>query len=223
MKARLRRGRGGRGGDAGRRGERARRDEVAVRPGRRARPVPAEPEHDALPRLGRARRASTPKRARDRGVDCFYVYPTVSDQHDPAGDQARRPRAPLDRALPGRALLAALPRLRARLSAGDRPGAAGRDDDAAGLPDSLRRRRAGLRRVPAAHRPAPRLRPHRPLAGKLSPAAADPPPHRRPRALRRRLVSAVLLGGDVTVRKGRTAAARSAACRPAGGRRSSPA
>ena len=177
-----------------------------------------------LPRLGRphrGRHAAARPRPRRR---LLLRLPDGLRPADPAGDQARRPGDPLDRALPGRALLAALPRVRACLPAGDRPGAAGREDDARGLPHGLRRRREGVRRVPAPHRPAPRLRPPRPLAGELPPAAAHPPPHRQPsrRAPPARLGRAARRQRH-RPRESRTAAARSAACRPAGGRRSSPA
>ena len=123
---------------------------------------------------------STPRRDRDRGVACFYVYPTVSNQQSRLATKHVDPEIRSIALLPGRALLAGLPRVRARVPAGDGPGAPGRQDDATRLPHGLRRRRAGLRCVPAPHRPAPRLRPHRALAGELPPATAHPPAHRQP-------------------------------------------
>ena len=143
-------------------------------------PCRPEPEHDGLPRLGRAhghRDAEARPRPRRR---LLLRLPDRLRPADPPGDQARRSRAALDRALPGRALLPTVPRLRPRLPAGDRAGAAGGDDDAPRLPDRLRRRRGGLRRIPAPHRPAARVRADRTLAGDLSPAAPDTAAHRRP-------------------------------------------
>ena len=69
------------------------------------------------PAAGALGRDAPARRARRR-VDCFYVYPTVSDQKTPSATRARRPRAALDRALAGRALRRHVPRLRARLPPG---------------------------------------------------------------------------------------------------------
>ena len=150
-------------------------------------------------RVGRV----TPKRDRDRGVDCFYVYPTVSNQ------QTRLATKRVDPELRSIALYQA-----ARYSQVCRvyapvyrqatvPGAAGRDDDEGRLPEGLRRRGGGLRRVPA---------PHRSAIARSSLIGHSQGTYHLQRlirrridgnaALRRRLVSAVLLGGNVTVRKG---------------------
>ena len=164
----------------------------------------------------------TPRRDRDRGVDCFYVYPTVSNQPtrlatkrvDPEirsialyqaarFSQVCRVYAPVYRQ-------ATVPALQAGTTT------------RGGLPDGLRRRRGGLRRVPAPHRPPPRLRPDRPLAGQLPPAAAHPPADRQPR---RRCAAGwcrrCCWAATSPSARDRTAAACSAACPPASGRPSS--
>ena len=218
------RGRGDRGRDAGRRGARPpRRSGCAARVSRTTRAGRAW--HDALPRLGHARRAaSTPRRDRDRGVDCFYVYPTVSDQQsrlatkrvDPEirsialyqaarFSQLCRVYAPVYRQ-------ATVPALQAGTTTRPR------------LPHGLRRRRAGLRRVPAPHRPPSRLRPHRPLAGELPPAAAHPPADRRPSPPCAAGWSPPCSSAATSPSaRAPTAVACSATCPRAGGRRSSPA
>src|SRR4029079_193084 len=119
--------------------------------------VPPEPEHDALPRLGHAYRrddAEAEGRPR-RGL--LLRLPDGLRPADAAGEKTRRPRASLDRAAPGGALLAALPGVRAGLPAGDGPGAADREDDEERLPDGVRRCGEGVRCVPASHRLPPRL------------------------------------------------------------------
>ena len=70
-----------------------------------AQPLRPGPEDDAPSATGAALGTFTPTSLKGRPVDCFYVYPTVSDQQTPVADQAHRPRGALDRALPGRPLL----------------------------------------------------------------------------------------------------------------------
>ena len=141
--------------------------------------MPAEPDRDALRRLGPARGAETLARDPDRGVDCFYVYPTVSDQQTRLATKRVDPELRSIALYQAARFSQAVPGLRARVPPGDGAGAAGGDDDARRLPDGVRRRRGRVRRVPAADRAAPRLRPARPLAGHLPPAAARPAAHRR--------------------------------------------
>ena len=144
----------------------------------------------------------TPKRARDRGVACFYVYPTVSDQStrlatraaDPEirsialyqaarFSQACRVYAPLYRQATVSALFAGTTTKRDYLTAY-------RDVEKA-FGDFLKR--IGKKRgfVLLGHSQGS-FHLERLVRRKID---GD-------RALRRRLVSAVLLGGDVTVRKG---------------------
>ena len=55
----------------------------------------------------------------DPKIDCFYVYPTVSDQPTPIANLDIDSRGALDRALSGSLLLAVLPGVRADVPAGD--------------------------------------------------------------------------------------------------------
>ena len=142
------------------------------------------------------------KRVRHPKIDCFYVYPTVSDQPTPSGDPADRPRAALDRALPGRALFARLPRLRARSTARSRwrgcrhastthvSGRAYRDVRAAWR-SYLERYNRGRGVVLIGHSQGTFVL-RRLIAEEID---------RRPQ-VRRRLVSALLLGGNVTRAQG---------------------
>ena len=75
--------------------------------------------------------------------------------------------------------------------------------------DSPRRRAARLRRrarrledLPAQVQPGPRGRPDRPLPGHRRAPGAGPPGHRPEEEVRKHLVSALLLGGNVTVARG---------------------
>jgi hypothetical protein len=77
--------------------------------------------------------------ARDAKIDCFYVYPTVSDQDAVNATRARDPEVKAIAPLPGRALQPALPRLRTvyrQLTL--RAIATPRDLAAAGAPDAYR-------------------------------------------------------------------------------------
>ena len=140
--------------------------------------------------------------ARDRGVDCFYVYPTVSDQQTPNANKRVDPEirsialfqaawfsrtcrvyAPVYRQ-------ATVPALQSwRTTAGDYMKAYGDVEEAF---DAFLRR-IGPRRAFV-------LIGHSQGAYHLQRLIRRRIDDRR--ALRRRLVSAVLLGGDVTVRKG---------------------
>ena len=92
-----------------------------------------------------------------------------------AGDPGGGRRPALDRALPDRALLARLPRLRSRLSAGHDSGPApARHGHARDARAGLRRCARSLARVPEALQPRARRGADRPLAGHLRAAAADP-------------------------------------------------
>ena len=192
-------------------------------PGVAGDPVPAAAQAPRSTGAGTCRSGtSLHGRARDRGVACFYVYPTVSNQPGRLATKRIDPElrsialyqtarfsqlcqvyAPVYRQ-------ATVPALQAGKTTRSR------------LPHGLRRRGTGLRRVPPAHRPAPGLRPPRPLAGQLPPQAARPAADRRPsrpatparvrRAPRRRRHHAQGL---------RTGAARSATSPPASGRPSS--
>ena len=148
------------------------------------------------------RPASHPK------IDCFYVYPTVSDQKTPLAklhidpeersialyqaarySQHCRVFAPMYRQVTLQRARSARDRLTPQRSCATR---ATRD---------VRRR---LARLPAQVQPRPRRRAHRPLAGLVRAAPADRARRstRKP-AVRRRLVSALLLGGNVLVKRGR--------------------
>ena len=158
-----------------------------------------------------------PKPVAHPKIDCFYVYPTVSDQKTTISNLHIDPGGAVDRALPGRALFAVLPGVRAHVPAdhgsGARVGQPRRRRRSCELPLSDVRRAftTYLQQL----QPWPRFRAHRPLAG-LVPAreliAKDIDPHA---ALRRRLVSAILLGGNVLVKRGTTSAGTSSTFRPA--------
>ena len=77
---------------------------------------------------GERRQAKKPK------VDCFYVYPTVSDDEGTNSDSRGRSGGALDRALPGGPLRRALPRLRADVPADHAAGAVLRRADPAEEP-----------------------------------------------------------------------------------------
>ena len=174
---------------------------------------------------------STPKRDKDPEYDCFYVYPTVSDQKTQTANFAHRPRGEVDRPLPGGALHAALPPVRPRLppahAAGHRPGRRQREQHPAAAV-RLHRRARRLARLPEAlqRRPAGRAasatRRARSSCAGWWPSEIDPKPK-----VRKLLISAVLLGGNVLVPQGqdvggdfkhipacRVAAASSAASSP---------
>ena len=121
------------------------------RPGTGRQPVCAQPEDDRDLAHREIEGIKNVKPAKHPKIDCFYVYPTVSDQTRPQRDPQHRSRGALDRPLPGRPLLAGLPGLRPDVPAGDHPGAARRrrihPGDAA---DRLLRRARGLADLPEA-------------------------------------------------------------------------
>ena len=113
---------------------------------------------------------------RKRKFDCFYVYPTVSDDKSAELRSFDRPGGALDRALSGGPLQPALPRLRADVPAGHaRSDPQRRLDPSRRAADRLRRRPCRLEDLPAQVQPGPRRRPHRPLPGHLRAARAHPP------------------------------------------------
>jgi pimeloyl-ACP methyl ester carboxylesterase len=145
---------------------------------------------------------TTPKRAGDRGVACFYVYPTVSDQQTRLANKHVDPEirsialyqaarfSPLCQVYAPVYRQATVPALQARTTT--------KSDYLAAYGDVEKAFDAFLRRI-GSHRGFV-------LIGhsqgtfhlqRLIRRRIDDKP-----ALRRRLVSAVLLGGDVTVRKG---------------------
>ena len=146
------------------------------------------------------RPASHPK------IDCFYVYPTVSDQKRLGGHAGHRPRGALDRALPGRALLAGMPGLRPDVppvhAAGAHPAPGGPPQRSCVNPrayaDVVQAWRTYLRKYN--HGRGVVLIGHSQGTLVLRQVIAkeiDPKP-----AVRRLLVSALLLGGNVLVRRG---------------------
>ena len=143
----------------------------------------------------RARRASTASTSSD-GLR----------QAEPAGDQGVDPKI-RSIARYQAARFSSSAAVRARVPAGDRPGAPGRDDDASGLADGLRRRRGGVRRVPR-RIGGTRLRPPRRLAGELHLQRLIPGASTTT-APRRRLVSAVLSAATSASVRSRIGGARS--------------
>ena len=154
-----------------------------------------------------ARDPSSPSRPPPRpAADCFYVYPTVSE--------AKTLSAPLEVtsaevrvARVQAARFAASCRLYAPVYQQiTRQGALLRRAAQRGGPrPRLRRRALGVQRLPQHVQPRSAVRAHRPLAGHHQPGPADPGADRRRRVLRDRLLSALLLGGSVTVLPGEDA------------------
>ena len=111
----------------GRGGSREDRHGLALLPREDARPVRGEPRDDRRSRRTARPPSSTPKAAASPPIDCFYVYPTVSDENQGNADlQIQLPQilvaqAQAEPVLPG------LPRLRAGVPPDHRP----RADDAA--------------------------------------------------------------------------------------------
>ena len=172
---------------ARRRRERARHD-LAVSPRPRARPVRARAVDDAL----QSRRCAPRRRRRAAGEpseDRLLLRLSHGERPEaPRGHAHRRPRGALDRPLPGRALLASVPRLRPDVPpvhvAGADPASGG--PAAAELRQSrgLRRRRPGVAHVPAQVQPRPRRRPRSAIRRAPSCCARSSPrrsiPSRRP-------------------------------------------
>ena len=93
-------------------------DPLALQAGQGRQPLRREPEHDApVAHAARSSASSTSRPPRHPKFDCFYVYPTVSDQKTAAANFHIDPGAALDRALPGGALHERLPDVRPRLPA----------------------------------------------------------------------------------------------------------
>ena len=191
----------------------------AVWPGRRADPA-GQAWSRRRPRLGRAQRGLHAEAHSRTGRRLLLRLPDGSDSV-PAGDQTGGPGDPMERAVLG-CTLSERAALRARVPAGDGPGAPVRDNDSPGLPGpTVMSGRPSC--FPPPDREVSRVRLPRPLAGELPPATAGPRRIDNHRAVRRRLVSAVLLGGNVGVARGRDAGACPPGGPPADGLRSSPA
>ena len=145
----------------------------------------------------------TPTPARKPKADCFYVYPTVSDDQSPNSDLQIDPEersialyqaaryalhcrvfAPMYRQLTLSAILHRQPDHRGA----DRP--------------RVRRRGQRVEELPEPLQQGPRGDPDRPLAGHVRPAPADRRAGRPRKGVRKRLISALLLGGNVAVPEG---------------------
>jgi hypothetical protein len=148
----------------------------------------------------------TPRQARDRGVDCFYVYPTVSDQ---PGLNASLAIDPEERsiALYQAARYSQVCRVWAPMYRQLTLRAIGQDPASLGSASTIAYRsvRAGWRDYLAHHNHGRGvvLIGHSQGTAMLTRLIHDEI-DRRPR-VRKRLVSAILLGGNVTVRAGRDA------------------
>jgi hypothetical protein len=148
-------------------------------------------------------RVKRPARARPRPVDCFYIYPTVSDVPGPQAplriDPEQRSIALYQAARYSQYCRVYAPIYR-QLTLSGIGGAPGGDPDLAyrdvraGWRDYLKRHNRGRGVVLVSHSQGTYM------LRRLVREEID----RRP-AVRRRLVSALLLGGDVTVKKGRDA------------------
>ena len=117
--------------------------------------------------------------AADPKIDCFYVYPTVSQQKTANANLDDRGRGDERRDRPGVALLADVPCVRADVPPGDHRGAE-RQNRSAG-PDRVPGRAGGVERLSRSLQRRPGCRPHRPLAGHVRPAPAHLAAHRRRR------------------------------------------
>ena len=122
---------------------------------------------------GSSRVTDTPLPA-DPPIDCFYVYPTVSDQKRTNADKAKDPEINAIARYQAARYSRGMPRLRAGLPPADDRLDLHRDDRAArrGPQDRLRRRPRGVARVPRRAQRRARRRPHRPLAGDRDAAPA---------------------------------------------------
>ena len=108
----------------------------------------------------------TAKNAHRPKYDCFYVYPTVSEQPTPNANKDIDPAADIDRPVPGSPLLRGLQGLCAGVPAGNtgrhqRP----RERRSEHLRDRLQGRPRGLEELPAQLQQGPRRGPDRPLPG----------------------------------------------------------
>ena len=193
-------------GRAARAGRRAREGGLALQAGPEEQSLHARAEDHVLHAEGQEApcRASR-RRTRPPKVDCFYVYPTVSDQQTPLATKHIDPGAALDRALPGGALLPALPRVRPHVPAGHARRAARRrrwaprptrsvpyNDVREAWRTYLRKYNKGRGVVIMGHSQGTFV------LRRLVAEEIDKKPK-----VRRKLVSAILLGGNVTVKKGK--------------------
>ena len=148
-------------------------------------PLHAQPLHHLLRARQHAAGHRHPKAVKHPKIDCFYVYPTVSDQTTRTANLAHRPGASARSRSTRPRASRRLPRLRARLPAGDAAGAARRTEITPQMATPTTDVRAAWRDYLSTTTTA-RLRPHRPLAGLVRPAAliakeVDPKPAvRRP-------------------------------------------
>jgi hypothetical protein len=147
-------------------------------------------------------RRTTPRHDKDRGVDCFYVYPTVSDQQRRLAtkriDPEIRSIALYEAARYSQACRVFAPVYRQATVPALQSGATTRSDYLSAYKDVEHAFNAFLRRI--GPRRAFVLIGHSQGSyhlQRLIRRRIDGHPH-----LRKRLVSALLLGGDVTVRKG---------------------
>ena len=166
---------------------------VALQAGPEARLVRCRPRRD-----GDLRRRDAPHRPRARGAEAADRLLLRLSEGEPRPARQLRPRprpggeAGGDRR--GVAVRPRVPRLRARVPSAPRPGW----QQSAGL----QRRPRRVARLPRALQPRPRRRADRPRAGRGHPRAVDPRADRPVRRRARLLVSAILLGGNVTVAQG---------------------
>ena len=173
---------------------------MALQAGRAPNPARAASRRRRSPR--RVESVTDSESARPK-IDCFYVYPTVSEQPSDQRRQDDRARADRDRPVPGRALLGALPRLRPDVPPGDDRRASGsRGATGRGASPRLRGRARGLEGY-LASTTGPRLRADRPLAGDAACCASSCGRRSTRKGRRKRLVSAILLGGNVAVKEGK--------------------
>ena len=119
-----------------------------------------------------------PARVKKPAIDCFYVYPTVSDQSTPLANLHIDPEERSVALYPGGPVLPVLPRLRADVPAGDALGSVLREADVQAGRDPAQRRPRRVRHLPAQVQPWARVRAHRPLPGLVRPRAADRQGHR---------------------------------------------
>ena len=222
-----------RAGAAGERFGRSRPDRLAVQAGIGSNPCKPGMDTTPISPTGEVLGVDRLSAARKPKADCFYVYPTVSDDPTPNSDLSIDPGGALDRALPGGPLLASLPGVRADVPPADAVG------------DPLRRARR-----PPSRRSSPTsdvvsawktyLRKYNDGRGVilighsqgtyLLRQLVHDRVDRSRKGIRKRLISAILLGGNVTVPEGgnvggdfqHVPGCREAAARPAAWSRSRP-
>ncbi len=119
------------------------------------------------------KRSRSPSRHSKPPIDCFYVYPTVTEQEGPNANLDDRTAGDADRDRPGLALLAGLQGLRADVPAADAEGdqqASITPEDAA---EGLHRRARRVQRIHAQVQQGPGHRPDRALPGRADAREAD--------------------------------------------------